>query len=85
MKTYLWISLISVVILFPSILLTKKKWDLEKLKERSDNYIKNIKANHPELAIINYEAFQDKGENFLKVTLLNDSITLRKKTLNDAT
>ncbi|SFB78320.1 DUF389 domain-containing protein [Kaistella jeonii] len=83
LKTYLLISLISAVILFPSILLTKKKWDLEKLKERSDNYIKSIKTNHPELAIIKYETFEDKGQNFLKVTVLNDSITLSKKTLND--
>ncbi len=82
-KTSILISLISAVILVPSILLTNKKWEKEKLKERSDNYIKNIKETHPELAIINYEIFQDNEQNFLKVTVLNDSITLSKKKLTD--
>ncbi|WP_050377781.1 DUF389 domain-containing protein [Chryseobacterium sp. Hurlbut01] len=82
-KTSLFISAISAIILIPSILLTKKKWDKEKLKERSESYIKTIKENHPELAIINYEIFQDKGEDFLKITLLNDSLTLSKGRLNE--
>ena len=83
LKSYMMIGLISAVILIPSILLTKKKWDREKLKERSDHYIKSIKTNHPELAIISYESFQNKGKNFLKVTVLNDSMTLEKSRLSD--
>ncbi|HQC06641.1 MAG TPA: hypothetical protein PK067_06440, partial [Kaistella chaponensis] len=50
---------------------------------RSDHYIKSIKTNHPELAIISYESFQNKGKNFLKVTVLNDSMTLEKSRLSD--
>ena len=82
-KTSLFISAISAIILIPSILLTKKKWDKEKLKERSESYIKTIKENHPELAIINHEIFQDNGKDFLKITLLNDSLTLSKGRLNE--
>ncbi|WP_053077092.1 DUF389 domain-containing protein [Chryseobacterium sp. BLS98] len=82
-KTSVWISLLSVIVLLPSILLTKKKWDKETLKERSENYIKIIKDNHPELAIINYEPFKENGEDFLKITLLDDSITISKKRLDE--
>jgi len=81
-KISLFISMISILILIPSIWLTKKKWDKEKLKERSENYIKTIRGNHPELAIINHEIFEKNGENFLKITLLNDSATIRKERLD---
>lgn len=77
-----FISLLSIVILFPSILLTKKKWEKERLKERAENYIKNIKENHSELAIISYEAFKENDQDFLKITLLNDSVTISKKRLD---
>jgi uncharacterized membrane protein len=77
-----FISLLSIVILIPSILLTKKKWEKEKLKERAENYIKNIKENHSELAIISYEAFKENDQDFLKITLLNDSVTISKKRLD---
>ncbi|MDF2551653.1 MAG: hypothetical protein K0R36_3162 [Chryseobacterium sp.] len=82
-KISLFISLISVLILIPSIWLTKKKWDKEKLKERSENYIKTIKENHPELAIINHEIFEEKGGRFLKITLLNDSLAISKERLEE--
>lgn len=82
-KISLFISLISVLILIPSIWLTKKKWDKEKLKERSESYIKTIRENHPELAIINHEIFEEKGENFLKITLLNDSLAISKERLDE--
>lgn len=81
-KISIFISLLSAVILIPSILLTKKKWDKEKLRERSDSYIKIIQENHPELAIINHEIFEENGEKFLKITLLNDSLTISKGRLN---
>lgn len=82
-KTSVLISLVSVIILLPSILLTKKKWEKEKLKERSEVYIQTIKENHPELAIINYESFKEKNQDFLKITLLNDSATVSKKRLEE--
>ncbi len=82
-KISLFISLISVLILIPSIWLTKKKWDKEKLKERSENYIKTIKENHPELAIINHEIFEEKGGRFLKIALLNDSLAISKERLEE--
>lgn len=82
-KTSILISLISAVILVPSVMLTNKKWKNEKLKERSDNYIAAIKESHPELAIIKYELLNENGENFLKITLLNDSVTISKRQLNE--
>ncbi len=82
-KMSLFISLISAIILIPSIWLTKKKWDKEKLKERSESYIKTIKDNHPELAIINHEIYEEKGEKFLKITLLNDSAAISKGRLDE--
>jgi uncharacterized hydrophobic protein (TIGR00271 family) len=82
-KISLFISLISALILIPSIWLTKKKWDKEKLKERSESYIKTIKQNHPELTIISHEVFEEKDEKFLKITLLNDSLTISKERLDE--
>lgn len=82
-KMSLFISLISALILIPSILLTKKKWDREKLNERSESYIKTIKENHPELAIISHELYEQNGSRFLKITLLNDSITISKNKLEE--
>lgn len=82
-KNSVVISLISVIILIPSVLLTKKKWEKEKLKERSENYIKSIQKNHPELSIINYKPFSKNGKNYLEITLLNDSITISKKRLEE--
>lgn len=82
-KNSLIISLASVIILLPSVLLTKKKWEKETLKERSENYIKKIRENHPELAIINYESFKEGESNFLRVTVLNDSVSLSKKRLDE--
>jgi uncharacterized hydrophobic protein (TIGR00271 family) len=82
-KMSLFISLISALILIPSILLTKKKWEKEKLKERSESYIKTIKENHPELTIISHEVFEEKDEKFLKITLLNDSLTISKERLDE--
>lgn len=82
-KMSVLISLLSIIILLPSVWLTKKKWDKEKLKERSENYINIIKESHPELAIINYESFKEKGQDFLRITLLNDSVTISKKRLDE--
>ncbi len=81
-KMSLFISLISALILIPSILLTKKKWEKEKFNERSESYIKTIKKNHPELAIISHEIFEENGEKYLKITLLNDSATISKGRLD---
>ncbi|HAO06967.1 MAG TPA: hypothetical protein DCQ50_08250 [Chryseobacterium sp.] len=82
-KNSLIISLASVIILLPSVLLTKKKWEKETLKERSENYIRKIRENHPELAIINYEPFKEGESNFLRITVLNDSVSLSKKRLDE--
>lgn len=80
--TSVLISIFSVIILIPSILLTKKKWDNENFREQSENYISMIKAEHPDLAIINYEPFEEKGKKFLKVTILNDSTYISREQLN---
>lgn len=73
--------LVSAIILIPSILITKEKWDNENLQKRSRDYISRIKEKHPELAIINYEPFQTGDKKFLKITLLNDSTTVSKTQL----
>lgn len=58
-----------------------KKWDKENLKQRSNSYISQIKRNHPELAIINYEPYQKDDKKYLEVTLLNDSATVNREKL----
>lgn len=81
-KISVLISILSAIILVPSILLTKKKWENENLKERSDRYISMIKRNHPELAIVNYESYRKSDQQYLEVTLLNDSASVSQKRLN---
>lgn len=76
-----WITILSLIILIPSILITKKKWDNENLQKRSSQYVEAIKTKHPELAIISYEPFQKGDKKFLKITLLNDSTTVSKQRL----
>lgn len=74
-------GMLSLVVLIPSILLTKKKWEDENLKNRATEYVSIIKQNHPELAIINYEPFRKDDKKFLKITLLNDSTAVSKTQL----
>lgn len=72
-KKYIFIILVSIVILIPSIILTKDKWNSEKFKERADIYIKNIEAKYEDIAIVNYKEKIEKGERYLDITILNDA------------
>ena len=82
-KVSVLISILSAIILIPSLLLTKKKYDKENLKQRSESYISQIKNNHPELAIVHYESYQKNNKNFLEITLLNDSATISNQKLTE--
>lgn len=62
----------TAAILFPSIILTKQKWDAEKFKENADVYIKKIQAELPELSIINHDQKTENGKKYLDITVLND-------------
>lgn len=77
------ITLLSAIFLIPSLLITKKKWENENLQQRSRDYVEQIKAANPALAIISYEPYQKGTKKFLRITLLNDSTTVNKQRLTE--
>lgn len=83
-KDVLIITVLSILVLFPSVLLTKKKWEAEKLNTDADHYINNIKKENPEIAIVNYKAEKVNGDKFLDITILNDKNFIDSKKLDAA-
>jgi uncharacterized hydrophobic protein (TIGR00271 family) len=83
-KDILIITIISLLVLFPSILLTQKKWNAEKLKSDAEEYIDTIQKQNPELAIVNYKAEEENGEKFLDITILNDQNFIDSQKLDAA-
>ncbi len=71
-KKYIFITLLSAVLLIPSILLTKNRWEAEKFKESADAYIKKIQSELPDLAIVSHVEKTENGKKFLDITILND-------------
>ena len=83
-KDILIITIISLLVLFPSILLTQKKWNAEKFKSDAEEYIDTIQKQNPELAIVNYKAEEENGEKFLDITILNDQNFIDSQKLDAA-
>lgn len=76
------ITLLSILILLPSVFFTIKKWRDENLKQRADQYVKLIREKNPELGIVHYEVFEKNKKKYLDITLINDSAFVSKKELN---
>lgn len=83
-KSILIITILSFLILAPSVLLTLKKWNTEKLNEKAERYISDIQEKTPEIAIVNYKASEENGKKFLDITILNNKDFIDAKKLNDA-
>ena len=71
-KKYFFIVLVSIVILIPSVILTKDKWNSEKFKESADAYIRKIELKYQDIAIVNYKEKTENGKKYLDINILND-------------
>ena len=75
------VTLLSILVLLPSLFFTIKKWNEENLKQRADDYVKMIQERNSEIAIVNYKAFEKDQKKYLDITILNDSTFIPKKEL----
>ncbi len=75
------VTLISMLVLIPSVFFTLKKWNDENLKQQADNYIHKIQNKNPEIAVVNYNAYKKDDKKFLDITILNDSSFIAKEEL----
>ena len=78
------ISIIGLLLMLPSIWIAYEKWNQEKLDIESDKYIQTIKKRHPELVIVEYNAFLENGKSYVNISLLNDSSTIHPSILKEA-
>ena len=84
-KKYVWIvTVASILVLFPSVLITIKKFNKEKLKENADQYVTLIQKKHPEIEIVKYKSKEENGKNYLDITILNDQSFVDNKILKEA-
>ena len=83
-KTVVVISILTLIILIPSIFLTIRKWKEEKLKENANSYIQKIQEKYPEIAVIKHETSIENDKNFLDITILNDKKFLDQNKLHKA-
>ena len=84
-KKYVWIvTVTSILVLFPSVLITIKKFNKEKLKENADQYVTLIQKKHPEIEIVKYKSKEENGKNYLDITILNDQSFVNNKILKEA-
>lgn len=75
------VTILSLLVLLPSVFFTIKKWNDENFKQQADEYVKKIQEKNPEIAVVNYKAFEKEDKKFLDITILNDSSFLSKKEL----
>lgn len=77
----LLVTLLSLLVLLPSFCFTLRKWDDENLKQQADKYVKLIQEKNPEIAVLNYKAFEKDKKKYLDITILNDSTFIPKEEL----
>ncbi len=75
------ISVLSILVLLPSVFFTIDKWKQENLKQRAEDYVKLIQEKNPEIAIVKHHAFEKDKKKYLDITILNDSTFIPKKEL----
>lgn len=80
--TSVLVTLLSTLVLLPSLFFTIKKWNDENLKQRADNYVQLIREKNPELGIVHYEAFEKNDKKYLDITIINDSSFISHKQLH---
>ena len=78
------ISILSVLILIPSIMLTMKKWNAEKFKNESTTYIEQVQKKFPQLTIVNHKETIENGKKILDITVLNSKNFVTEKNLEQA-
>lgn len=78
------ISVMSVLILTPSILLTIKKWKAEQFKNEATAYIAQVQQHFPELTIVSHKETEQNGVKYLDITVLNSKSFVTEKNLEAA-
>lgn len=78
------ISVLSIFILIPSFLLTVRKWNAEKFKTESAQYIEQVQKKFPELTIVNHKENIEEGKKILDITVLNSKNFVTEQNLEKA-
>lgn len=78
------ITVLSVLILIPSIILTVKKWKDEKFKNEAELYVEQMQKKFPQLTIVGHREKIENGEKFLDITVLNSKNFVTEKDLEAA-
>ena len=79
-----WMTLIGVALLVPSIWLAFQKWTSQRFEYRVNTYVENIQAAFPDLVIVRHKAFRQNDEQFVDISLLNDSTDVAGTVLDAA-
>ncbi|MCQ4035800.1 DUF389 domain-containing protein [Kaistella montana] len=83
-KIILVISMLSILILIPSILLTVRKWNAEKFKNESSLYIEEVQKKFPKLTIVSHKETIENGKKMIDITVLNTKNFVTERNLEKA-
>lgn len=68
-----WMTLIGLALLVPSIWLAFQKWQQQRFDFKADNYVEQIQQRFPDLVIVKHKAFKKEQQQYVDISLLNDS------------
>jgi uncharacterized hydrophobic protein (TIGR00271 family) len=84
-KSSAWlISMLSIILMLPSIWIAYDKWKQQTLNDHAKMYIDIIKSKYPDLIIVEHHAAIIDNKENLEITLLNDSTKIHTNLLQDA-
>lgn len=78
------ISVLSILMLVPSLMLTVKKWKAEKLRSEATQYITEVQRKFPQLTIVNHQETIENGKKILDIIVLNSKNFVTEKNLERA-
>ena len=75
-KATIWLIILAIVLITPSIWLATKKWQRESIKRSSELLVSNLHQRFPQLVIIGHEVFEQNGRQNISLSVLNDRSSL---------
>ncbi|MBK6274377.1 MAG: DUF389 domain-containing protein [Saprospirales bacterium] len=78
------ISMLSIILMLPSIWIAYDKWKQQTLNDHAQKYIEKIKSKYPDLIIVEHRASIIESKEKLEIVLLNDSTKIHPKLLIEA-
>lgn len=75
---------VGIMLLAPSVWLAYLKWEQIKMDRHAIQYLAQIRKHYPELVILNHEAFRRGNQEFMDISLLNDSTEVAGRVLTAA-